>query len=196
MHGSKGNSLTSFSLFFVLIFPFSPTWKEGPPRPRVHRHVRRSRRRGWFFPYTARYRRCHGYLHASNKRWLRGSRLAQGKKRKRVAKFYPPSPTSPYAASPRLLPCLLRPRLVFPSRSWLTPSRLHNSVEVYTSHPHGEATEESLWMGAVRRRERMTVEPREHSYRREKKMSKLALTRERKPSRVYPQLFPQHVPSS
>lgn len=41
----------------------------------------------------------------------------------------------------------------------------------------------------------MTVEPREHSYRREeKKCQRLALTRERKPSRVHPQLFLYHIP--
>lgn len=39
MRGSKGNSLTSLPFFFSSYFSFSPTWREEPPRPRVHRHV-------------------------------------------------------------------------------------------------------------------------------------------------------------
>lgn len=68
--------------------------------------------------------RCHGYLHASNKRWLRGSStLAQGKKRKRVAKFSFPlaallrdplllSPFAPFSSS--FFPCafVMAPRCI------------------------------------------------------------------------------------
>lgn len=56
--------------------------------------------------------RCHGYLHASNKRWLRGSRLLLplrgGKKRKRVAKFsFPLAAFLRDSVSPPLLLLLL-----------------------------------------------------------------------------------------